>query len=112
MASQKDYDLVRFLTSATKAGNVQWEASAIEGAYFASFKGKYNVSMESSRDRDGDMLYSMILRNAPDNREMLRLSEYQGLVVELFEVAQRAALSVDAAIDDIMDIPPDDLSKV
>jgi hypothetical protein len=103
MATEKDFALVRFLLASTKDGRIKWEPTAKENQYASSFKGKYTVTVDKGRDRDGDDLYWLSLIDS-DGRELLSLydAEVGGQISNLFYGAARASLDVDKAIDEII----------
>ena len=107
MATEKDTAFLKYLIAATENGKIAWEPSALDEQYVAGFKGKYQVTIERGQiDRDGDTPYILQLTNASDGRELLSMSDFNirpNTVGNLFQLAQRSALNVDAAIDEIME---------
>jgi hypothetical protein len=108
MATDKDWSLVHFLRQSTESGTIAWEPTASDTQFVTGFRGKYNVLIERTRDKDGDAFYHMLVTDVVNNRELVSLSQYrpdfQGNLEDLYEKAQRQALSVDKALDDIMGI--------
>jgi len=111
--TDKDKEFVQGLIENTKNGRVKWQPTATPGQLTVSFKGKYNVSIESARG-----LYSLVMSDLSDN-EIFTLSAQQDytpnsevlmrqqLLRELHEVATRTAFSVDSAMDEILsEFPP------
>ena len=99
MATDKDRALVEYLKGGTESGEVRWEPTAQSNEFSASLKGKYVVVIH----RQGTDCW-LQLRDAED-RELLRLNLsdfYDGRISWLFDQAQRSALNVDSAIDEIL----------
>lgn len=110
MATEKDRNFVDFLLEATRSGKLKWEATASFDEFAAGVKGKYKVVVNQrnvSNNFDPDVVQQLILRNA-DDQELMDVSNKDfNSVRELYELARRNALNVDAALDEIMgeDIP-------
>jgi hypothetical protein len=110
MASEKDRNFVDFLMELTRAGKLKWEATAASNEFAAGVKGKYKVVVNEETVSSGFTNYDvqrLNLRNVDDQELMdVRSSEYV-LVRDLYQLARRNALNVDAALDEIMrdDIP-------
>lgn len=112
MPTEKDQALVQFLIGSTDKGTIKWEATASDAQYVTGFKGKYDVTIARDRDRDGDTYYRLTVTNVENNREILSMTGYGGgHLGTLFDIAQRQALNVDAAIDEIMDEGEGDFLK-
>lgn len=101
MATEKDVALVNYLFEGSKDGNIKWEATASEGEFTTSFKGKYNVSLQYFRGaQQGFVLLSL---TDAQGRSILTIdSDDIQAISGLYNLAQRAAYNVDAAIDEIM----------
>jgi hypothetical protein len=107
MATEKDIAFAVYLLKVTKEGKLKWESTATTNEFTAGLKGKYSVSVRrggSSRflPQEGDPEYTLKLIDGSE-QELLRLTEneYVGLV-ELFELARRTSLKVDAVLDEIL----------
>jgi hypothetical protein len=97
MPTQKDIDLIQYLLKATSEGKIRWEATATTDQFVAGFRGKFVVTL----DKLGSTCYFKMTDTS--DRELLSVSsEETWIVTSLFESARRVALSVDAAIDEII----------
>ena len=103
--TEKDFELLSTLTKATEGGRVEWTPTATDNEFTSSFKGKFNVTIRktdpgSFRFEMVDSLGRQLLLVYIDNHQ----SNWQEVekVSGLFEMAQRQALAVDAAIDEII----------
>lgn len=110
MATEKDIDLINFLLAETEKGNIRWEATARLEQFTTSLKGKYNVTIDrriagtfgTPTASPNDSPYSLRLTDAED-REFLALTEDDyARIKDLFDLARRRSLNVDAAIDEIL----------
>jgi hypothetical protein len=115
MATEKDLALAKHLIKLAKEGKLKWEATARANEFTASIKGKYNISVSRGRGGfgsafyEGDPEYNLKLID-PTEQELVRLTEKDYIeVVELFDLARRSSLNVDAAIDEILLEGADDL---
>lgn len=100
MVTEKDRELITFLLGATLAGQLRWVSTAKEDQFTASLKGKYNITVE--RARDNTCRLRMV--NAQMQEMLFLTSNDEVMVDDLFEASRRAALNVDAAIDEIIDL--------
>ena len=102
MATNKDYELVRFLLSGTDSGSIKWEPTAEPEQYTTSFKGKYTVTVNKGEDE-----YWLSLNDENDRQLLNTTNDEDPNVGLLYHRALRASLNVDAAIDEIIgdDIP-------
>lgn len=98
MPNPKDAALMEFLIAGTAAGRVRWEGTVTANEYTASFKGKYNVVVH----RRGPDMYQFTMKNDQDQEMLFITSDEDARVNTIFEAARRAALNVDAAIDEIV----------
>jgi hypothetical protein len=109
MATEKDREFVVYLLNKTRSYEVKWEATAQEMQYATYFKGKYVVFIDKSYVGGSiEPSYWMSMKDDQTGREMLRLRDSEvPFVDDLYELAERASLNVDAAIDEIMkdDLP-------
>lgn len=101
MATEKDIHFLDFLVQETRDGRLKWEPTAEENAFTVSFKGKYTATVWTRTTNSGPF-YRLLLIDDSD-RELLRLTNRDLEQVEtLYQLAQRIALNVDSAIDEIM----------
>jgi hypothetical protein len=99
MISEKDVQFLDYLAVATEAGKISWQPTAGEDQFTASLRGKYIVVVGSGREGRWVKMTNV------DNQTMLFISDDDdpaGRVYDVFNIARRAALRVDAAIDDIV----------
>jgi hypothetical protein len=104
MATDRDQEFIRFLLAQTLEGKIQWEPTASDDQFTASFKGKYKIFVDKFIPDDSHPYYVMKLTDAKD-QELLSMSDSDmpGIEVrKLFENARRRSLNVDTAIDEIM----------
>jgi hypothetical protein len=105
MATQKDLNFVAFVVQQTKEEKIQWESTADDEKFIVSLKGKYKVAIDRAY-RDGEPYDYLTLLDDSD-RELLRVYDSEtSMVAQLFELAKRNSLNVDAAIDEIMSDEP------
>lgn len=99
MIGEKDGKFLDFLLSSTNAGKVAWQPTAADNQFTASFRGKYNVLVGLSQNDPW-------LRMSNEQEQvMLFIRDYDdqlSRVGQIFEAARRIALSVDTAIDEII----------
>jgi hypothetical protein len=97
MTTQKDLELVGFLSNGTTTGQIQWQAAAESDQFVTGLRGKYAVTL----GKIGNICY--LSMKDPDGRELLSISSEETYAIEpLFDSVRRAALKVDEAIDDII----------
>jgi hypothetical protein len=99
MVSEKDSQLLDYLSAGTDAGRIRWQPTAVDDEFTTSFKGKYNVVV--SRTRTG---FYLVMVNDQE-QEMLSIDnddDARSRVRDIFNGARRTALNVDTAIDDII----------
>jgi hypothetical protein len=107
MATEKDIAFAVYLLKLSREGKLKWEATARANEFTASLMGKYNVlvTREGSFGQvryEHDPDYSLRLIDNGE-QELLRLTENEYAdLVQLFELARRASLKVDAVIDEIL----------
>lgn len=107
MATEKDTAFAVYLLKLTQEGKLKWETTAAANEFTASLRGKYNVLVAKGVSwggvrYDGDPEYTLKLTDQSE-QELLRLTERDYAdVVQLFELARRASLKVDAVIDEIL----------
>jgi hypothetical protein len=95
-----DTELLEKLLQSTQSGRIDWEKTAVDDQYSASFGGKWTVLIDrSTKDRD---FYWLTLRNA-NGDELLEVNSMQDIrVPEIFFAAKRRALKVDEALADVI----------
>lgn len=113
MATEKDRALARHLTKLAAEGKLKWEPTASNNEYTASLKGKYNVLISRGHigfiRNEGDPEFTLKLID-DNEQELVRLTEHESSEVgELFELARRTSLNVDAVIDEILSEDKDEL---
>ena len=108
MPTDKDNEFVQFVVDNTKSGKLQWEITADPAKFVASLKGKYKVTIDRGENDDGGYYYWMTLLDDSERELTQVYSGYNTLVRELFDLARRNSLNVDAAIDEIMEGGLDD----
>lgn len=105
MATSKDYEFIAYLLRMTRENQITWEPTAQEMQYAASFKGRYTVVIDKAFVAR-DARYWLAMKDE-SGRELLHLkSDDVSDLGELYEMAERISLNVDAAIDEIMGIAP------
>jgi len=108
-ASPQDIRLIDKLIEGTGAGKIDWQATAVDSQYTASFKGKWSVLVTEYNPGGAETWWSVTIQDS-DEREMLRMTEEDYLPVrKLYEAARRSALNVDEAIKDILKDLEDDI---
>jgi hypothetical protein len=102
MANNKDIAFVEFIFRETRDDKIGWEATAEPDQYVTSFKGKYSVTVDKYEPRDDNPYYEVKLIDG-SARELLSLSSGEVPIVrELYNLAHRRSLRVDAVLDEIM----------
>jgi hypothetical protein len=105
MATEKDRNFVEFLLEQSRAGRVSWEATAAPNEFAAAVRGQYKVVADQQDVSEGfnaNVVERLVLRNIDDQVLIEITSREWAAVRDLYEVARRNALNVDAALDDIM----------
>jgi hypothetical protein len=99
MTTDKDLELVQQLIDATKEARVSWHPTATLNQFTTSFKGRFGVLI--GKYDNGDCYFRVVDESG---QEMLSIEgpPVGHLVDEMWELARRAALNVDQAIDDIL----------
>lgn len=99
MTTDKDLELVQQLIDATKKARVSWHPTATLNQFTTSLKGR--LSLLIGKYANGDCYFRVVDEGG---QEMLSIEGPPAgqLVDELWELARRAALNVDQAIDDIL----------
>jgi hypothetical protein len=93
-----DFEFVGKILDATRKGKVDWEKTATDDQYAASFSGRWTVLIDKMRGGT----YVLVMEDAEGN-EMLRIgSDSDSRLEDLFELARRHALNVNQAIEDVM----------
>jgi hypothetical protein len=106
MATEKDLNFLHFIVASTDSGKIKWEPAAEPDRFVTSFRGKYNVIVDKTEQEDGGTLFYLKLTDDAD-QELLTISHYESSdVKQLFYLARRRSLNVDAAIDEIMGAEP------
>lgn len=115
MATEKDIALAQHLMRLSKEGSLKWESTAATNEFTASIMGKYNILVRrgwaglSAVRYEGDPEYILTLTDN-NGQELVRLTESDYIeVIQLFDLARRISLNVDAAIDEILGRDPDEL---
>jgi len=102
MLTDKDLELLKFLTNETQMGKFKWQPTAIENQFTASLRGKYSVVMNKTQSG----LVSLKLIDTND-QELVALTMLDSeLVEQLYEFVRRKALDVDKVIDEIIKDQP------
>ena len=103
--TDKDHALISTLIKGTEIGRMEWTPTALENEFTASVKGKFNVTIHrldpssfhfQMVDQSGRELLGVYI-----NQDSTPYYDYSHME-SLFEIAQRQALAVDAAIDEII----------
>jgi hypothetical protein len=109
MEDAKALQLFREILAKTKARRIKWEPTANESEYFCVLPGPFIVSIRSWRERDSwgndEELLALTLR--AEDKQLLRVSpDVDGVQAtglrELYELARRQALGVDAQVDRLL----------
>jgi hypothetical protein len=108
MEDAKASQLFREVLAKTKAGRITWEPTAND-SYFSILPGGFVVSIQRSYEQDswGNGVEQMDLKLRSGDQELLRVTpdvdgvESTGLR-ELYELARRHALGVDAQVDRLL----------
>ena|ERR1700722_4523046 len=101
--TEKDIQFVQFIYDQTQNGKLHWEATADPAKFVVSFKGKYKVTLDKNYDEDRGKTYFYLTLLDDSERELLTIFDSKLAVVkDLFYLAEREALKVDTAIDEIM----------
>ncbi len=99
MATTKDIQLIDHLLERTLAGQIDWQPTANQNQFTASFKGKYSLSVHQAPESYNCWL----TMDDADGRRMHRITDHEySRVDELYDAARRRAYKVDEAIDDIL----------
>ena len=105
MATEKDRNFIDFILEGTRSGKVKWEATAASNEFTTSIKGTYKIVVNQHDEFSG---YDKItvtyfsLRDVNDQELVGVPASVVTSVYELYELARRNALNVDAVLDDIM----------
>jgi hypothetical protein len=110
MENSKSLQLFKGVLAKTKAGRIKWERTASESDYFALLPDGVTVSIstwvEPGAIRLEEEHIAMVL--LADERELLRVTpEVDGIkdeLYELYELARRQALEVDAKVDKVLGV--------
>lgn len=105
----KDSALLEFIIEGTRAGRIRWELTANLSTFTTSFKGKYSVLVFPKALRDpetGDLMDGFVLKLTDGNeQELLGVTSLEDVrIAQIHYLARRAALNVDTAIDEIMEV--------
>ena len=109
MEDPKGLQLFQEVLAKTKAGRIRWEPTANELQYFSVLPGGETLSVVETHEKDnwGSDVQDLVLVLRSDERELLRVTSdiddvgWKGLS-ELYELARRQALRVDAAVDKVL----------
>ena len=103
MATEKDIAFVDFLLAETEKGDIKWEATARLQQFTTSLKGKYNVTIDRPYNLDNPTDVARLKLTDIEDQELLVLTERDyARISDLFDLARRMSLNVDAAIDEIL----------
>jgi hypothetical protein len=109
MPTHKDYDFVVYLVRMTRENRIKWEPTALEMQFAASFKGRYTVLIDKAQTPKAEPRYWLTMKDE-SGRELLNLKGADLTDLgELYEIIERKSLNVDAAIDEIMGGPDEDV---
>lgn len=111
MPTEKDSQFVQFIYDQTRNGKLHWESTADATQFVIGFRGKYKVTVDKNVDEDTENQYFYLTLRDDSERELLTIfSARLPIVKDLYYLAERNALNVDAAIDEIMSAQdgPDD----
>ncbi|SRR5258708_5616135 len=109
MSDDKLATLLVELAKRTRTGSLNWERTAAEGVYQASFP-RYTVQLSVKYNPQGpdDYLVTIldsegsVIEKVADPDLADRLSDPLELMSKMYSSARRQALGVDRAIDDIL----------
>ena len=104
MATEKDIAFAKHLIKLANEGKLKWEHTAAPQEFTASLKGKYNISVSwgGSFRYEAEPEYTLRLIDDKE-QELVRLTDKDYAdIVQLFDLARRASLNVDAVIDEIL----------
>jgi hypothetical protein len=110
MATEKDIAFSVYILKLTEEGKLKWEPTARGNEFTASLKGKYSVVLRKGFPgrfiaAEGDPEYDLRLLDE-NEQELVRLTENENAyIVQLFDLARRSSLNVDAIIDEILRDP-------
>jgi hypothetical protein len=102
MPDLPDAQLVTRLLDATKQGRIQWEKTAIDDQFVASYAGKWLLRVDRGTRPSIRDLYWLTLANSEGDEILKLYSTDFPPVTDLFETARRNALKVDQAIADLL----------
>src|SRR5579871_4662007 len=100
----KALQLFQEVLAKTKAGKIRWEPLAVDNEFFAVLPGPFTINV-STRPMDswGTAEYELVLRD--QGHELIRVWDNntgEPGVAELYELARRQALRVDANVDKLL----------
>jgi hypothetical protein len=110
MPTEKDMQFLQFVYDNTRLGKLNWEGTADPTKFVVSLKGKYKVTVDRGDDERGGYKYWMTLFDESE-RELVNISVPQTLVGELYNLAHRNSLNIDATLDEIMESGLDDAPR-
>src|SRR6202050_3557029 len=102
----KALQLFQEVLAKTKAGKIHWEPLAVDNEFFAVLPGAFTIHVTySPGDSWVSALYELALRD--QGHELMRVSqsgmgEPGVMFSELYELARRQALRVDANVDKLL----------
>ena len=109
MHDPKALQLLQEVLNKTRAGRLKWEATASESDYFAVLPGGFALVIVEVTDkgnwgmRSEQVQHVLILRGEGDQELMRITSDFDAIepveLAQLFELAKRQALRVDATVD-------------
>ena len=100
MASISDTELVYKVLEATEQERIDWQKTAVDAQYAATFGGKWTVLIDKSLDSSKPDHFWLSLQNA-EGETILEIRDDNRLG-HLFELARRHALKVNNAITDFL----------
>jgi hypothetical protein len=106
MATEKDLQLVDYVYDNTKSGALKWEGTADPTKFVVGLKGKYKVTIDRGADEDNEVYHWLTLLDDSE-RELLTIYGREAKkIIELFQLAKRNSLQLDAVIDEIIGDAP------
>lgn len=105
MEDLKALQLFQEVLSKTKEGKIRWEPSASEYEYFAVLPGGFTINITYTPEDQWNSEWHLLTLRGED-RELLRVTKSVDgvgyLLEELYELARRQALRVDANVDKLL----------
>jgi flagellar hook protein FlgE len=115
MSMEKQLTLVQRLLSKTKAGNLDWKESGLQGAFQVSFRNN-SILINRAGSHDEDIMVSLVNENG-DVVETFKDNDIRGeysdadarLMFDLYEMARRTALGSEKVLNSILKELDDDI---